>query len=99
MSPIEADYYSILGVSPHAPAAEIKKAFHRLAFLHHPDRNGNSAKSTERFRKINEAYRVLADSDKRYRYDQQRENIFSGYSREIVPFIYAEISRTKVKRD
>ena len=76
MSSNEVDYYLLLEVNSSASATEIKKAFHRLAFIHHPDRNINDAGANERFRKINEAYQVLADVTKRNRYDQQRENFF-----------------------
>lgn len=61
------DYYEILGVSKDASADEIKKAFRRLAVLHHPDKEGGNE---EKFKEINEAYEVLKDAEKRKRYDQ-----------------------------
>lgn len=64
------DYYQILGVDRHASREEIKKAFRGLALRHHPDRNPqNQEEAEERFKKINEAYEVLSDQDKRRRYD------------------------------
>lgn len=60
------DYYSILGVSREATADEIKKAFRKLAHEHHPDKGGTDVK----FKKINEAYQILSDPEKRRRYDQ-----------------------------
>ncbi|HUD03274.1 MAG TPA: molecular chaperone DnaJ [Patescibacteria group bacterium] len=61
------DYYEILGVGKDASADEIKKAFRRLAVLHHPDKEGGDE---TKFKEINEAYEVLKDSEKRKRYDQ-----------------------------
>ncbi|WP_251230966.1 DnaJ C-terminal domain-containing protein [Adlercreutzia aquisgranensis] len=60
------DYYQILGVPRTATAAEIKKAFRKLARTHHPDAGGDEAK----FKEINEAYEVLSDDKKRELYDQ-----------------------------
>ena len=72
------DYYSILGVNKDASAEDIKKAFRRLALLHHPDRNPKSIKEAEaKFKEINEAYEVLSDDDKRWRYDSLTR--LSGY--------------------
>ncbi len=64
------DYYDVLGVSRNAEAAEIKKAYRRLAMKHHPDRNKDDASAAERFKEAKEAYEVLSDSDKRAAYDQ-----------------------------
>ena len=62
------DYYKILGVSPDATQDQIKKAYKKLAFKHHPDRNKRkNAKS--KFQRITEAYAVLSDSKKRKEYD------------------------------
>ena len=76
MSSNEADYYSLLEVDSKASVKEIKKAFHRLAFIHHPDRNFNDPQANERFREINLAYQVLVDSEKRFQYDQRRTSSF-----------------------
>ena len=65
------DYYEILGVERSARAAEIKKAYRRLALQWHPDRNpDNPEEAAERFKDASEAYSVLSDSEKRQRYDQ-----------------------------
>ena len=61
------DYYEVLGVGKEASADEIKKAFRRLAVLHHPDKEGGNE---SKFKELNEAYEVLKDSEKRKRYDQ-----------------------------
>jgi molecular chaperone DnaJ len=61
------DYYNTLGVSKNASPADIKKAYHKLAHQHHPDKSGGDA---EKFKKINEAYSVLSDPKKRSAYDQ-----------------------------
>lgn len=66
------DYYAILGVSPEASPEEIKKAFRKLALETHPDRNPGDPAAEERFKKINEAYGVLSDPEKRAEYDRYR---------------------------
>jgi len=60
------DYYEVLGVQKTASQDEIKKAFHKLAHKHHPDKGGDEKK----FKEINEAYQVLSDKQKREQYDQ-----------------------------
>ncbi len=72
-----ADYYKILGVSPDATPEEIKHAFRKLALETHPDRNPGNKEAEERFKKINEAYGVLIDPQKRAQYDLFRKH---GYS-------------------
>ncbi|MDQ3836081.1 MAG: DnaJ domain-containing protein, partial [Thermoproteota archaeon] len=62
-------YYEILGVSPDASQAEIKKSFRNLALQHHPDKNKNSEESKQKFMKIIEAYEVLSDEQARKNYD------------------------------
>ena len=64
------DYYEVLGVSKTAEAAELKKAYRRLAMKHHPDRNPDDEAAEARFKEAKEAYEVLSDADKRAAYDQ-----------------------------
>lgn len=59
------DYYQILGITRQASADEIRKAYHKLAHKHHPDKGGDEKK----FKEINEAYQVLSDKEKRNQYD------------------------------
>lgn len=75
----QEDYYKILNVSPNASIEEIKKAYRKLALETHPDRNPGDQKAEERFKKISEAYGVLADPQKRSRYDQYQQMGF-GYN-------------------
>ncbi|MCK4589475.1 MAG: molecular chaperone DnaJ [Nanoarchaeota archaeon] len=63
------EYYKILGVSKEASKEEIKKAYKRLAKKYHPDIN-KEPDAEAKFKEINEAVSVLADDNKRQRYDQ-----------------------------
>lgn len=62
------DYYSILGVSRTASLEQIKKSYRELALQYHPDKNP-SPDANERFKRINEAYSILSDPNKRKYYD------------------------------
>lgn len=63
------DYYQILDVERTATTEEIKKAYKKLAFKYHPDRNPGDNEAVEKFKEINEAYQVLGDENKRAQYD------------------------------
>ncbi len=62
-------YYAILGVSEQATYPELKRAYRRLARKYHPDRNRSSQAETM-IKKINAAFEVLSDKDKRDEYDK-----------------------------
>ncbi|MBA3876796.1 MAG: molecular chaperone DnaJ [Anaerolinea sp.] len=64
------DYYQILGVPRTASAAEIKKAFRKLARESHPDKRPGDRAAEQRFKDVNEANEVLSDPDKRAKYDR-----------------------------
>lgn len=72
------DYYRVLGVDAGATTGEIKEAYRRLAFEHHPDRNTADPAAVRRMQAINEAYAVLSDPDKRQRFDLMREQYGSS---------------------
>ena len=59
------DYYSILGVSKNASEQEIRKAYKKQSMQHHPDRGGDE----EQFKRVNEAYQTLGNTQKRAAYD------------------------------
>ncbi|BCP52560.1 molecular chaperone DnaJ [Kaistia sp. 32K] len=64
------DPYQVLGVEKKATAAEVKKAFRRLAKKHHPDQNQDDPKAQEKFSEINSAYEILGDDEKRGQFDR-----------------------------
>lgn len=66
----QRDYYEVLGVDRSASEDEIKKAYRKLAFKYHPDRNPGDKDAENKFREAAEAYDVLRDPNKRARYDQ-----------------------------
>ncbi|MBI5317013.1 MAG: DnaJ domain-containing protein [Nitrospirae bacterium] len=64
------DFYRVLGVSRDASDDAIKKAYRKLVFQHHPDRNPDSAQAEAKIRELNAAYEVVGDPDKRRTYDR-----------------------------
>ena len=70
------EFYEILGVDSNASEKEIKKAYHKKSLVEHPDKGGNE----EKFKKINEAYEILKDNEKRQIYDKYGKN---GLSNEL----------------
>ena len=72
------DYYEVLGVARNTDAAELKKAYRRLAMEHHPDRNPGNKDAEALFKEASEAYQVLSDTDKRAQYDRFGHNAPGG---------------------
>jgi molecular chaperone DnaJ len=87
------DYYAVLGISREAKDQDIKSAYRKLALKYHPDRNPGDKKAEEQFKECAEAYAVLADPDKRARYDRFGHAAVSGSSSGAAgfdPTIFAE---------
>jgi molecular chaperone DnaJ len=77
------DYYEVLGVGRAASPDEVKSAYRRLARQYHPDMNKENPKAAEeKFKELSEAYEVLADPEKRTRYDQLG---FTGVQQDFGP--------------
>ncbi len=74
----EKDFYAALGVTKTATAAEIKKAYRKLARDFHPDKNPGNKQAEDKFKSASEAYDVLSDDSKRKEYDEARAAVSSG---------------------
>jgi DnaJ-class molecular chaperone len=67
---MDEDLYKILGVARSASQEEIQKAYRDMARRHHPDMNPDDSKAKEKFQRIQRAYDVLGNSEKREMYDR-----------------------------
>lgn len=72
------DYYEVLGVDRNADAAEIKKAYRKLAVKYHPDKNPDDPSAEERFKELGEAYEALSNEETRAAYDRYGHAAFQG---------------------
>lgn len=70
MSDAQPDLYEVLGVERTASAEEIKKAYRKIAFENHPDRNPDDSEAEARFKAAADAWYVLGDPEKRAQYDR-----------------------------
>lgn len=68
----EKDFYQVLGVDKSVSAADLKKAYRKLARQYHPDSNPGDTAAEAKFKELSEAYSVLSDEDQRQEYDQIR---------------------------
>src|SRR3954452_23993461 len=73
----QKDFYAELGVKKDATAADIKKAYRKLARDNHPDSNPGDNTKHEKFKAVAEAYDVVGDEEKRKKYDEVRE-LYAG---------------------
>ena len=71
----QLDYYTLLGVSPEADSAEIKKAFREKAYEVHPDTRVQEQSDNEKFVKLSTAYQTLSDPVLRKHYNLSRRNL------------------------
>ena len=87
------DYYEVLGVAKNATDQQIKSAYRKLALQYHPDRNPGDHAAEEQFKEAAEAYAVLADADKRNRYDRLgHAGVSSSAGAGFDPTIFADFS-------
>jgi curved DNA-binding protein len=66
----EIDYYKTLGVSKNASAEEIRKAYKKLARQYHPDLRPGDKDAADQFKKVQQAYSILGDAEKRVQFDR-----------------------------
>jgi molecular chaperone DnaJ len=68
---LHKNYYAILGVDKNVDEDVLKKAYRKLSFQYHPDKNPDDKQAEEMFKGVSEAYSVLSDKNKRAQYDQR----------------------------
>ena len=67
------DLYTLLGVQKSATPSEIRKAYRRLVFLCHPDKNKTDPDASSKFANISRAYKILSNAESRKIYDETGE--------------------------
>ena len=72
------DVYTLLGVFRGVSAADIKKAYRKLAMQYHTDKNRGDKIAEEKFKYVTQAYEILSDPEKRAAYHQMGHTAFEG---------------------
>ena len=78
------DFYAVLGVDKKSSQDKIKKAYRKLQMKYHPDKGGDPAMC----KKINEAYGIIGDPEKRNKYDMAKNNPFAGLNNDFVNMFF-----------
>lgn len=78
------DYYYTLGISREASLSEIQQAYKKLSLKFHPEKNGHDPFYTLHYEKVKEAYHILSDDHKRFRYDKAFEKQLSKEVEDIL---------------
>ena len=89
-----SDFYDVLGVRRDASDDDIKKAYRKLVFQYHPDKNPGDAEAEAKIREINAAYEVIGDVEARRSYDRLR---FGEVFREEAPDLDAVLRAMEEK--
>lgn len=76
----EIDLYMVLNISKTATKSEIKKAYHKAALQHHPDKvpEDQREEADAKFKAVSQAYEILHDEEKRHLYDTHGMSAFDG---------------------
>lgn len=70
------NYYSLLGVAQKASTEEIRRAYRKMVFQYHPDRNPNDREAADKLKQVMEAYEVLSNEAERAQYDKATWSAF-----------------------
>jgi curved DNA-binding protein CbpA len=68
---MKKNYYDIFGLEKNAPIDDIKRAYRKLAFKYHPDKNSGDSKFENIFKQINAMYEILSNDELRKKYDDE----------------------------
>ena len=75
------DYYELLEVPRNAEKSEIKKQYRAMSRKYHPDKNPGDEAASDHYKKINRAYEVLSNDDRRQMYDNGGQDGVDRYDR------------------
>jgi curved DNA-binding protein CbpA len=92
------NYYHLLGLKPEADLIEIKKAYKKLAIKFHPDKNDGDAYFKERFQDIQEAYKVLSDSQLKNDYDKKLFEYDKNLFESNLPVVTLKVNKKNIKK-